>query len=106
MGRGRSGRPAGRRPGPDRRGAAVSFRAGARAERVRGLAPFAGALTTLGGGLQRERGLSTARPVPGPALEKARDAVDHAAAYRAAAVRVEISDRDRELHRRLTDGLA
>jgi Nitrate and nitrite sensing/Histidine kinase-, DNA gyrase B-, and HSP90-like ATPase len=88
-------------------GAAASLRAGARAERVRGLVPFAGALTTLVDGLQRERSLSTAQPVPGPALETARDAVDRAAAaYRAAAVRVEISDRDRELHRRLTDGLA
>ena len=38
---------------------------------------------------------------------RARDAVDHAAAaYRDAAVPVEIPDRDRELHRRLTDGLA
>ena len=88
-------------------GAAASLRAGARAERVRGLVPFAGALTTLVDELQRERSLSTARPVPGPALEAARDAVDRAAAaYRDAAVRVEISDRDRALHRRLTDGLA
>ena len=88
-------------------GAAANLRAGARAERVRGLAPFAGALTTLVDELQRERSLSTAQPVPGPALEGARDAVDRAAAaYRDAAVRVEISDRDRQLHRRLTDGLA
>ena len=88
-------------------GAAASLRAGARAERVRGLVPFAGALTTLVDELQRERSLSTALPVPGPALEPARDAVDRAAAaYRDAAVRVEISDRDRALHRRLTDGLA
>jgi Nitrate and nitrite sensing len=88
-------------------GAAASLRAGARAERVRGLVPFAGALTTLVDELQRERSLSAARPVPGPALETARDAVDRAAAaYRDAAVRVEISDRDRKLHRRLTDGLA
>ena len=88
-------------------GAAASLRAGARAERVRGLVPFAGALTTLVDELQRERSLSAAQPVPGPALERARDAVDRAAAaYRDAAVRVEISDRDRELHRRLTDGLA
>jgi hypothetical protein len=66
---------------------------------VRGLVPFAGALTTLVDGLQRERSLSVAQPVPGPALEGARDAVDRAAAaYRDAAVRVEISDRDRELH--------
>ena len=88
-------------------GAAASLRAGARAERVRGLVPFAGALTTLVDELQRERALSTALPVPGPALETARDAVDRAAAaYRDAAVRVEISDRDRALHRRLTNGLA
>jgi signal transduction histidine kinase len=88
-------------------GAAASLRAGARAERVRGLVPFAGALTTLVDELQRERSLSAARPVPGPALETARDAVDRAAAaYRDAAVRVEVSDRDRELHRRLTGGLA
>jgi signal transduction histidine kinase len=88
-------------------GAAASLRAGARAERVRGLVPFAGALTTLVDALQRERGLSAAEPVPGPALETARDAVDRAAAaYRDAAVRVEISDRDRQLHQRLTAGLA
>jgi signal transduction histidine kinase len=88
-------------------GAAASLRAGARAERVRGLVPLAGALTTLVDELQRERSLSAAQPVPGPALEAARDTVDRAAAaYRDAAVRVEISDRDRELHRRLTDGLA
>jgi signal transduction histidine kinase len=88
-------------------GAATSLRAGARAERVRGLVPFAGALTTLEDELQRERSLSAAQPVPGPALEKARDAVDRAAAaYHDAAVRVEIADRDRELHRRLTDGRA
>jgi Nitrate and nitrite sensing len=80
-------------------GAAASLRAGARAERVRGLVPLAGALTTLVDELQRERSLSAAQPVPGPALETARDAVDRAAAaYRDAAVRVEISDRDRELH--------
>ena len=47
-------------------GAAASLRAGARAERVRGLVPFAGALTTLVDELQRERSLSAARPVPGP----------------------------------------
>jgi signal transduction histidine kinase len=88
-------------------GAAASLGAGARAERVRGLVPFAGALTTLVDELQRERSLSAARPVSGPALETARDAVDRAAAaYRDAAVRVEISDRDRDLHRRLTGGLA
>ena len=88
-------------------GAAASLRAEAQAERVRGLVPFAGALTTIVDELQRERSLSTAQPVPGPALEGARDAVDRAAAaYRDAAVRVEISDRDRQLHRRLTDRLA
>jgi hypothetical protein len=90
-------------------GAAGSLRAGARAERVRGLAPFTGALTTLVDELQRERSLSTeapAGPTLDPDLEGVRRAVDVAAAdYRDAAVRVEISDRDRRLHQRLDTGL-
>ena len=88
-------------------GAAASLRTGARAERVRGLVPFTATLATLVDELQRERGLSAAQPVPGPALEAARGAVDRAAAaYRDAAVRVEVSDRDRQLHQRLDAGLA
>ena len=87
-------------------GAADSLRAGTRAERVRGLAPYTGALTTLVQELQRERSLS-AEPSAGPALDGARRTVDTAAAdYRDAAVRVEISDRDRRLHQRLDTGLA
>ena len=88
-------------------GLAASLRAGARAERVRGLAPFTGALGTLVHDLQRERSLSAARTPSGPALDAARASVDGAAAgYRDAAVRVEISDRDRQLHQRLDSGLA
>ena len=87
-------------------GAAGSLRAGTRAERVRGLAPFTAALTTLVRELQRERSLS-AEPSAGPVLEGARRTVDAAAAnYRDAAVRVEISDRDPRLHQRLDTGLA
>ncbi|HYN18676.1 MAG TPA: nitrate- and nitrite sensing domain-containing protein, partial [Actinomycetes bacterium] len=87
-------------------GAAGSLRAGARAERVRGLVPYTGALTDLVHELQRERSLSGDRSA-GPALEGARRTVDGAAAdYRDAAVRVEISDRDRRLHQRLDTGLA
>jgi hypothetical protein len=87
-------------------GAAGSLRDGARAERVRGLVPFTGALTDLVHELQRERSLS-AEASAGPALEGARRTVDVAAArYRDAAVRVEISDRDRRLHQRLDTGLA
>jgi hypothetical protein len=87
-------------------GAADSLKAGTRAERVRGLAPFTGALTTLVQELQLERSLS-AEPSATPALEEARRSVDAAAAdYRDAAVRVEISDRDRRLHQRLDTGLA
>ena len=87
-------------------GAADSLRAGTRAERVRGLAPFTGALTTLVQELQRERSLS-AEPSARPALEGARRTVDAAAAnYRDAAVRVDISDRDPRLHRHLDTGLA
>jgi hypothetical protein len=88
-------------------GLAASLRAGARAERVRGLVPFTGALDTLVHDLQRERSLSAARTPSGPSLDAARAAVDGAAAgYRDAAVRVEISDRDRQLHQRLDSGLA
>lgn len=87
-------------------GAAGSLRAGARAERVRGLVPYTGALTNLVHELQRERSLS-ADASAGSALEGARRTVDGAAAdYRDAAVRVEISDRDRRLHQRLDTGLA
>jgi hypothetical protein len=88
-------------------GLAASLRAGARAERVRGLVPFTGSLSTLVHDLQRERSLSAAQAPAGPALDAARVAVDGAAAaYRDAAVRVEISDRDRQLHQRLDSGLA
>jgi signal transduction histidine kinase len=96
-------------------GVAASLRAGARAERVRGLVPFTGALTTLVAQLQRERGSSGAQATAdrqGPAaaggeLAAARRAVDGAAAaYRDAAVRVDVSDRDRRLHQRLDAGLA
>jgi Nitrate and nitrite sensing len=88
-------------------GLAASLRAEARAERVRGLVPFTGALNTLVHTLQRERSLSAAQAPAGPALDAARVAVDGAAAgYRDAAVRVEISDRDRQLHQRLDSGLA
>jgi Nitrate and nitrite sensing len=87
-------------------GLAASLRVGARAERVRGLVPFAGALTTLVHELQQERSLSTAEAAAGPTLDAARVAVDGAAAaYRDAAVRVEASDRDRRLHQRLDAGL-
>jgi hypothetical protein len=86
-------------------GVAGSLREGARAERVRGLVPFTGALTTLVHELQRERSLS-AEPSAGSALDGARRTVDAAAArYRDAAVRVEISDRDRRLHQRVDAGL-
>ncbi|HSO54307.1 MAG TPA: nitrate- and nitrite sensing domain-containing protein, partial [Actinomycetes bacterium] len=68
--------------------------------------PYTGALTDLVHELQRERSLSGDRSA-GPALEGARRTVDGAAAdYRDAAVRVEISDRDRRLHQRLDTGLA
>jgi hypothetical protein len=91
-------------------GMAASLRDASRAERVRGLAPFNEALTTLVEQLQRERSLSVAGPEGGDgaaALDVARRAVDGgAAAYRDAAVRVDISDRDRRLHQRLDAGLA
>jgi two-component sensor histidine kinase len=108
-------------------GTAVSLREGARAERVRELVPFTAALTTLVHDLQQERSLSATRVaaagqeagVAGAALEAgqgageaaaaldtARGAVDGAAAgYRDAAVRLDISDRDRGLHQRLDAGL-
>jgi hypothetical protein len=99
-------------------GTATSLRDGARAERVRGLVPFTAALTTLVHDLQQERGLSATRVAAAgqeagitgqeaePALEAARRAVDGAAAaYRDAAVRLDISDRDRGLHQRLDAGL-
>jgi hypothetical protein len=89
-------------------GAAASLRDGSRAERVRGLAPFNEALTTLVQQLQRERSLSLATGTgnDASALEVARRSVDGAAAaYRDAAVRVDISDRDRRLHQRLDAGL-
>jgi hypothetical protein len=96
-------------------GTAANLEAGARAERVRGLVPFAGALTSLVHELQRERALSGPQAGAGDqepeaardALLAVRRAVDGAAAaYRNAAVRVDGSDRDRELHRRLDAGLA
>jgi hypothetical protein len=88
-------------------GLAANLPAGSRAERVRGLVPFTGALNTLVHNLQRERSLSVAQPPAGPALDAARVAVDGAAAgYRDAAVVVDISDRDRHLHQRLDSGLA
>jgi Nitrate and nitrite sensing len=88
-------------------GLAANLRAGARAERVRGLAPFTGALSTLVHDLQEERSLSAAQAPSRPALDAARAAVDGSAArYRDAAVQVEISDRDRQLHKRLDSGLA
>jgi signal transduction histidine kinase len=87
-------------------GLAANLDAGTRAVRVRGLGPFDAALTALVHELQRERGLSQ----PGAdraALRGAREAVDRAAvAYRYAAVRLDVSDRDRRLHRRLDEGLA
>jgi signal transduction histidine kinase len=94
-------------------GAALSLRDGARAEQVRGLVPFTGAVTSLVHDLQRERRLSAARAAAGqepgeagPILEAARRAVDgSAAAYRDAAVRLDLSDRDRGLHDRLDAGL-
>src|SRR5215218_9610075 len=94
-------------------GAVASLREGARAERVRGLVPFVGALSNLVHELQRERSLSVAPPAgqepgaAGTALETARRAVDDAAAaYRNAAVRIELAGRDRRLDQRLSDGLA
>src|SRR5215213_759171 len=87
-------------------GAADSLRAGARAERVRGLAPFTGVVTTLAHDLQRERSLAADRSGR-QALAAARRSVDQAAAsYRDAAVRVDVSDRDPRLHRHLDAGLA
>jgi anti-sigma regulatory factor (Ser/Thr protein kinase) len=94
-------------------GAVASIREGARAERVRGLVPFVGALSNLVHELQRERSLSVASPAgqgpgaAGTALESARRAVDDAtAAYRNAAVRIELAGRDRQLDQRLGARLA
>jgi hypothetical protein len=89
-------------------GLVANLHAGAGAAGVRGLASFEGTLTTLIHQLQRERWLSERGTVP-PAgeLRAARRAVDRAAvAYRDAAVRLDVSDRDRRLHQRLDDGLA
>jgi signal transduction histidine kinase len=89
-------------------GLAADLDAGARAVRVRGLTSFEGTLTALVHELQRERWLSerTARP-DARRLRAARAAVDRAAvAYRYAAVRLDVSDRDRRLHQRLDHGLA
>jgi Nitrate and nitrite sensing/Histidine kinase-, DNA gyrase B-, and HSP90-like ATPase len=87
-------------------GLVASLHAGTRAVRVRGLGPYQATLTALVHELQRERGLSE----PGAdraALRAARQAVDRAAvAYRNAAVRLDVSDRDRRLHQRLDEGLA
>jgi nitrate/nitrite sensing protein/histidine kinase/DNA gyrase B/HSP90-like ATPase len=82
--------------------------AGARAVQVRGLASFEGTLTALVHELQRERWLSERGTAPeARKLRAARQAVDRAAvAYRYAAVRLDVSDRDRRLHHRLDDGLA
>jgi Nitrate and nitrite sensing/Histidine kinase-, DNA gyrase B-, and HSP90-like ATPase len=89
-------------------GLVASLDAGARAVRVRGLGSFEGALTGLVHELQRERGLSEPAAGADPAaLRGAREAVDRAVvAYRDAAVRLDVSDRDRLLHQRLDDGLA
>jgi hypothetical protein len=87
-------------------GLAAGLRASARAERVRGLVPFTGALTTLVDQLQQERELSTTGKPARPKLAEARAAVDGAVNdYRDAAVRVDSSDRDRQLHQRLDAGL-
>jgi hypothetical protein len=88
-------------------GLVASLDAGARAVRVRGLGSFEGALTGLVHELQRERGLSEPAAGADPAaLRSAREAVDRAVvAYRDAAVRLDVSDRDRPLHQRLDDGL-
>jgi hypothetical protein len=96
-------------------GVAGSLRAGARSERVRGLVPFLEAQTTLVNGLQLERaqsdslgaGRDQSPEAARDALAAVRRTVDHAAAaYRNAAVRVDVSDRDRRLHQRLDGGLA
>jgi Nitrate and nitrite sensing/Histidine kinase-, DNA gyrase B-, and HSP90-like ATPase len=99
-------------------GLAANLDAGARAVQVRGLASFERTLTLLVHELQRERLLSepgaggrAGGPAPGgPAareLRAAREAVDRAAvAYRYAAVRLDVSDRDQRLHQRLDEGLA
>jgi Nitrate and nitrite sensing/Histidine kinase-, DNA gyrase B-, and HSP90-like ATPase len=89
-------------------GLAANLDAGTRAVRVRGLASFEGTLTALVHELQRERWLSERGTRPdAKRLRAAREAVDRAAVdYRYAAVRLDVSDRDRRLHQRLDDGLA
>jgi hypothetical protein len=89
-------------------GLVANLDAGARAVQVRGLSSFEGTLTALVHELQRERWLSERGTRPDARdLRAARQAVDRAAvAYRYAAVRLDVSDRDRRLHQRLDDGLA
>jgi hypothetical protein len=86
---------------------AATLDADARAVRVRGLTTFEGTLTALVHELQRERWLSERAGPDARRLRAARAAVDRAAvAYRDAAVRLHVSDRDRQLRQRLDDGLA
>jgi signal transduction histidine kinase len=89
-------------------GLVANLDAGARAVRVRGVASFEGTLTALVHQLQRERWQSERGTRPDAReLRAARQAVDRAAvAYRYAAVRLDVSDRDRLLHQRLDHGLA
>jgi signal transduction histidine kinase len=89
-------------------GLVANLGAGGRAVQVRGLASFEGTLTALVHQLQRERWLSERGTRPDARdLRAARQAVDReAVAYRYAAVRLDVSDRDRRLHQRLDDGLA
>jgi Nitrate and nitrite sensing/Histidine kinase-, DNA gyrase B-, and HSP90-like ATPase len=89
-------------------GLVANLDAGARAVQVRGLSSFEGTLTALVHELQRERWLSERGTRPDARdLRAARRAVDRAAvAYRYAAVRLDVSDRDRRLHQRLDHGLA
>jgi hypothetical protein len=88
-------------------GLAANLDTGARAVRVRGLASFEGTLTVLVHELQRERWLSERAARPDARLTAARAAVDRAAvAYRDATVRLDVSDRDRQLHQRLDEGLS
>ncbi|HEU4399610.1 MAG TPA: ATP-binding protein, partial [Actinomycetota bacterium] len=96
-------------------GLVANLDAGTHAVQVRGLASFEGTLTALVHELQHERwlsgrdvggGLALRQPAAGELLAT-REAVDRAAvAYRDAAVRLDVSDRDRQLHRRLDHGLA
>jgi signal transduction histidine kinase len=89
-------------------GLVANLDAGARAVQVRGISSFEGTLTALVHELQRERWLSERGTRPDAReLRAARRAVDRAAvAYRYAAVRLDVSDRDRRLHQRLDHGLA